>query len=191
MRCVTAEVLQAKWKEWMTEALGELGAVPAGNAPGNREWLTRKRKTPAGWDKPELVVGGDGGGSLEERLAALLATHDVVAFIKGTRKSPECTFSQSMVTMLHVRWGLEWLSDSPLFAHLSACHAPSTTRRLQVVCSPHCPKPPPTVRQGSLRMPEWVLSLWLMSRTPTNRSESWPRDACPGCKCDVQRHDRW
>ena len=127
--CATAEVLQAKWKEWMTEALGELGAVPAGNAPGNREWLTRKRRTPAGWDKPELVVGDD--GSVEERLTTLLATHDVVAFIKGTRQSPECTFSQSMVTMLHVRVVGSWLSDSPrpLPTPLPAGATPSTTAR--------------------------------------------------------------
>jgi hypothetical protein len=169
----------------MTEALGELGAVPAGNAPGNREWLTRKRKTPAGWDKPELVIGGDGGGSLEERLTTLLATHDVVAFIKGTRKSPECTFSQSLVTMLHVRLSWKWLSDSALFAPLSACGVPSTTRRLQAV--------------GSLLRPQSCLanaSGWLGSecrsglshcgsRLQQTESESIPRDARSRCEGDV------
>jgi hypothetical protein len=85
----------------MTEALGQLGRVPAGNAPGNRAWLTRKRRLPSGWDKPELVVRGE--GSVEARLAALVAAHGVVAFIKGTRKSPECSFSQAVVTMLNVR----------------------------------------------------------------------------------------
>lgn len=89
----------------MQEALTATGAVPPGNAPGNREWITRKKKVPKGANKPELRLDSQNASKEEVALgvAELVKAHGVVAFIKGTRKGPECGFSEAVVKMLQVR----------------------------------------------------------------------------------------
>jgi len=96
------EILQEAWKGWMQDAVADLGSVPSGNKPGERLWLVRKRKPV----KPELKLTPGKGiedltVSIESLLETMIQEVKVLAFIKGTRTGPECSFSHNLLVMLN------------------------------------------------------------------------------------------
>lgn len=97
---VTREALQAAWQAWVEEAVAASGVPPPGNL-GASPWVARKAK-PA---KRELrLTAGKGlddiSVPLSELIKSVVTTCGVVAFIKGTRATPECGFSQRLVDAL-------------------------------------------------------------------------------------------
>jgi len=95
--------LQLAWKAWMVEHIATSGGVlPPGNVQGCTLWSDRKRRDDA--KANVALTDGRGGEVDDESLAALcrdlVDKYPIVAFIKGTRKEPECGFSHRMVAML-------------------------------------------------------------------------------------------
>jgi Grx4 family monothiol glutaredoxin len=95
--------LQLAWKAWMMEHLASADekVVPPGNTSGNALWTERKNRDM----KPNLrLTKGDGGETKDDEIIKLCQSavekHSIVAFIKGTRKEPECGFSHRMCAML-------------------------------------------------------------------------------------------
>jgi Grx4 family monothiol glutaredoxin len=101
----TREALTGAWKMWVEQAVEELGAVPPGNAPGGgAQWQGQARK-PAGSNnanRPEirLTAGKAIDVPIEALLAQVVRDHAVVAFVKGTRREPQCGFSARLVAAL-------------------------------------------------------------------------------------------
>lgn len=89
--------LQEWWKAWMTQHVQQHGIVPPGNRPDDPAFTTAGPKKA---NKAEIVVDDAAGDGVKERLASTVAAHAVVAFIKGTRREPECGFSQQLVSIL-------------------------------------------------------------------------------------------
>eukprot|EP00242_Pyramimonas_sp_CCMP2087_P013643 CAMPEP_0198199962 /NCGR_PEP_ID=MMETSP1445-20131203/3056_1 /TAXON_ID=36898 /ORGANISM="Pyramimonas sp., Strain CCMP2087" /LENGTH=319 /DNA_ID=CAMNT_0043869879 /DNA_START=36 /DNA_END=995 /DNA_ORIENTATION=+ len=87
--------LQGAWKAWMQECISTTGRVPPGNEPGERQWITRKKK-PA---KPEIELtdGTDSQHDMDALLKEAVANHPIVLFIKGSRTNPECSFSYNIL----------------------------------------------------------------------------------------------
>lgn len=93
--------LTEAWKDWVAQAVEETGAIPPGNAPGERSWQQRRPRAP----KPELrLTPGKGlddlSISLEELIDQVVKAVPVVAFVKGTRTTPQCGFSYKVLTIL-------------------------------------------------------------------------------------------
>lgn len=107
----TREALTGAWKMWVEQAVEEGGAVPPGNAPGGgAQWQGQARKATA-------AAGGAGAGTanrpeirltagkaidvpIETLLAQVVRDHPVVAFVKGTRREPQCGFSARLIAAL-------------------------------------------------------------------------------------------
>ncbi|CAI5533914.1 unnamed protein product [Closterium sp. Naga37s-1] len=95
------EALVEAWKAWMQEHVAGTGKVPPGNESGNSTWTTRRVKRV----KPDLrIVPGPHVKltiPLSELIEKLVKENRVVAFIKGTRTSPQCGFSHRVLTLLN------------------------------------------------------------------------------------------
>ena len=96
--------LQEAWKQWMVEQIAVGGGkLPPGNVKGNTLWSERAKGST---EKGNIfLTDGKGGEEVEdEKLLQLcretVDKHDIVAFIKGTRKEPECGFSHRVCMML-------------------------------------------------------------------------------------------
>ncbi|ERN05282.1 bifunctional monothiol glutaredoxin-S16, chloroplastic [Amborella trichopoda] len=87
------------WKSWMEERISSVGKVPPGNESGNTTWVRRPRQKPDLRLTPgrhvQLTV------PLEELIDQLVKENEVVVFIKGSRSSPLCGFSQRVVGILN------------------------------------------------------------------------------------------
>ncbi|KAI3437590.1 hypothetical protein D9Q98_000043 [Chlorella vulgaris] len=95
------EQLQEAWKQWMQEAVAELGAIPPGNAPGETSWQQRRPR--AAKAEVRLTPGKgvqDLTCTMEELLDQVVKGCKVVAFVKGTRTQPQCGFSYKVLTIL-------------------------------------------------------------------------------------------
>ncbi|XP_002982642.2 bifunctional monothiol glutaredoxin-S16, chloroplastic [Selaginella moellendorffii] len=92
------EELKQAWQAWVEEHIKATGSVPSGNSPGNTTWTAKKKakndlKMKPSRDK-ELTI------TLEELIGIVVKTHNVVAFIKGSRTAPQCGFSHRVLTIL-------------------------------------------------------------------------------------------
>ncbi|KAK8925676.1 hypothetical protein KSP39_PZI018524 [Platanthera zijinensis] len=91
-------VLTDAWKSWLQEHLDISGKIPPGNQSGNNTWVQKPQSKPnlrlTRGRHVQLSV------SLEELIDRLVKENEVVAFIKGSRSSPQCGFSQRVVSIL-------------------------------------------------------------------------------------------
>jgi len=89
------------WKAWMEEHINNGGNVPPGNVSGNTTWTARKARSA----KPEIRLTPGAHVKLTVPLETLVdkivKEFNVVAFIKGTRTSPQCGFSHRVLTILN------------------------------------------------------------------------------------------
>lgn len=89
------------WKAWMEEHINNGGNVPPGNVSGNTTWTARKARSA----KPEIRLTPGANVKLTVPLETLVdkivKEFNVVAFIKGTRTSPQCGFSHRVLTILN------------------------------------------------------------------------------------------
>jgi Grx4 family monothiol glutaredoxin len=95
------DALTAAWTSVVQEQVKKTGAVPPGNAKGNKEWSSRQRAA-----KPEIrLTPGKGIQDLSVPLSDILQQvvdqNRVVAFVKGTRTEPQCGFSHRVLTLLN------------------------------------------------------------------------------------------
>lgn len=89
------------WQRWMQQHVDATGSVPPGNVSGNPTWTARRAKrtkadlrlTPG--NNKELTV------PIIELVDRVVKEFKVVAFIKGTRTSPQCGFSHRVLTLLN------------------------------------------------------------------------------------------
>ncbi|KAJ7548282.1 hypothetical protein O6H91_07G005700 [Diphasiastrum complanatum] len=99
-------VLTEAWKQWMEEHLESTGKVPPGNAAGDTTWTKRKKPL-----KPDLKLTPGPHVqltvSLEQLIDKVVKEFKVVAFIKGSRTSPQCRFSHRVLTILNEQ-GVEY-----------------------------------------------------------------------------------
>ncbi|KAJ4807563.1 Glutaredoxin family protein [Rhynchospora pubera] len=88
-------VLQSAWKSWVEEHISATGKPPSGNLQGNYTWTGAP---------PDLCLTPGRHVSLtvplEDLIDRLVKEHKVVAFIKGSRRAPQCGFSQKVVGLL-------------------------------------------------------------------------------------------
>eukprot|EP00271_Cylindrocystis_brebissonii_P007015 TRINITY_DN2006_c0_g2_i1.p1 TRINITY_DN2006_c0_g2~~TRINITY_DN2006_c0_g2_i1.p1 ORF type:complete len:318 (+),score=36.82 TRINITY_DN2006_c0_g2_i1:154-1107(+) len=95
------DTLTAAWKSWMDEHIAAGGGVPPGNESGNTTWTARKVKRV----KPDIKLTPGAHVELTvpitELIDKVVKECKVVAFIKGTRTSPECGFSHRLLTILN------------------------------------------------------------------------------------------
>jgi Grx4 family monothiol glutaredoxin len=111
----TREALTAAWKLWVEQAVEEGGRVPPGNAPGGgAQWQGQARKGAPGAgggggaagnnnaNRPEirLTAGKAIDVPLESLISQVVKDHPVVAFVKGTRREPQCGFSARLIAAL-------------------------------------------------------------------------------------------
>jgi Grx4 family monothiol glutaredoxin len=102
----TREALTAAWKLWVEQAVEEGGRVPPGNAPGGgAQWQGQARKPAAAANnanRPEirLTAGKAIDVPIETLIAQVVKDHPVVAFVKGTRREPQCGFSARLIAAL-------------------------------------------------------------------------------------------
>ncbi|KAJ3684054.1 hypothetical protein LUZ61_013218 [Rhynchospora tenuis] len=97
-------VLQSAWKSWVEEHISATGKPPSGNLQGNYTWTGAPpdlRLTPG--RNVSLTV------PLEDLIDRLVKEHKVVAFIKGSRRAPQCGFSQKVVGLLESH-GVDFVS---------------------------------------------------------------------------------
>lgn len=82
-----------------SSAVGEAGAVPPGNAPGETKWQAK----PAARPKTEvrLTAGKAVNVPIEALIDGVVKENRVVAFVKGTRAQPQCGFSYKLLTLLN------------------------------------------------------------------------------------------
>ncbi|TXG58825.1 hypothetical protein EZV62_016654 [Acer yangbiense] len=92
--------LTEAWKSWMEEHIKATGKVPPGNESGNTTWV----RQPPRKKKPDLRLTPGRNVQLtvplEELINKLVKENKVVAFIKGSRSSPLCGFSQRVIGIL-------------------------------------------------------------------------------------------
>lgn len=85
----------------MEEHINNDGNVPPGNVSGNTTWTARKARAA----KPEIKLTPRPNTKLNVPLETLIEKVvkdcSVVAFIKGTRTSPQCGFSHRVLTILN------------------------------------------------------------------------------------------
>lgn len=97
-------VLQSAWKSWIEEHISATGKPPPGNVQGNYTWTGAPpdiRLTPG--RHVSLTI------PLEELIDRLVKEHKVVTFIKGSRRAPQCGFSQKVVSILESH-GVDFVS---------------------------------------------------------------------------------
>ena len=100
----TREQLTDAWRSWVQQVVDASGAPPPGNLPDQQAtWAPKTRAAPP--PPPEIkLTPGKGIEDLtvpvETLIAQVVADHHVVAFVKGTRREPQCGFSHSVLTML-------------------------------------------------------------------------------------------
>ena len=89
------------WKQWMEEHIALTGKVPPGNEKGVTTWTERKGK-PSKQDL-RLTPGPNVklNISLPQLIEKVVKDNKVVAFIKGSRTSPQCGFSHRVLTILN------------------------------------------------------------------------------------------
>ncbi|CAI5473305.1 unnamed protein product [Closterium sp. Yama58-4] len=125
-----AEVIESVLHSARTAAYPAAAPAPAAAAPAQPEQPSRMIAPPAGSDKPKLSP------DLKARIEALLASHPVLLFMKGTPSAPRCGFSSKVVSVLEkdlgsaaasaygsfdilqdeeIRQGLKVYSDWPTF----------------------------------------------------------------------------
>lgn len=96
------EALTEAWKAWVEEHVAAAGAVPPGNAAGNKTWTERRA---ARRSKPEIKLTPGAHVQLTVPLTEIIdkvvKECNVVAFIKGTRTAPQCGFSHFVLTVLN------------------------------------------------------------------------------------------
>ncbi|KZV39608.1 hypothetical protein F511_02071 [Dorcoceras hygrometricum] len=104
--------LTEAWKSWMEEHIAATGKVPVGNEPGNSTWV---KKSPRKKSDLRLTPGRHVQLTvpLEDLIDRLVKENKVVAFIKGSRSSPQCGFSQRVVTILESQ-GMDYESVNVL-----------------------------------------------------------------------------
>ncbi|KAJ3680869.1 hypothetical protein LUZ60_015358 [Juncus effusus] len=98
------EALTSAWKSWIEEHISTNGKPPPGNLPGNYTFVGAPpdlRLTPG--RHVTLTV------PLEQLIDKLVKEHKVVAFIKGSRRAPQCGFSQKVVGILEGN-GIDFVS---------------------------------------------------------------------------------
>ncbi|GBG76718.1 hypothetical protein CBR_g22937 [Chara braunii] len=95
------DALQAGWKSWVEEHVSAGGAVPPGNMQGNNTWKESSRRPP----KADLRLTPGAHVPLtvpmETLIGAAIKGTPVIAFIKGTRSSPQCGFSHRVLMALN------------------------------------------------------------------------------------------
>ena len=102
----TREQLTECWRSWVQQVVDESGAPPPGNLPDQQPtWAPKARAGGAPPPPPEIkLTPGKGIQDLtvpvEALIAQVVSDHHVVAFVKGTRREPQCGFSHSVLTML-------------------------------------------------------------------------------------------
>lgn len=100
----TREQLTDAWRSWVQQVVDESGAPPPGNLPDQQAtWAPKTRAVPPPPPEIKLTPGKgirDLTVPLETLIAQVVADHHVVAFVKGTRREPQCGFSHSVLTML-------------------------------------------------------------------------------------------
>ena len=101
----TREELTDAWRSWVQQVVDASGAAPPGNLPDQQAAWAPKARSAAAAPPPEIkLTPGKGLGDLtvpvEALIARVVADHHVVAFVKGTRREPQCGFSHSVLTML-------------------------------------------------------------------------------------------
>lgn len=91
--------LTEAWKSWLQEHIAATGKVPPGNESGNTTW---QKKAPRKKSDLRLTPGRHVQLTvpLEDLIDKLVKENKVVAFIKGSRGSPLCGFSQRVVAIL-------------------------------------------------------------------------------------------
>jgi Grx4 family monothiol glutaredoxin len=82
-------------------AVEATGAIPPGNAPGEKAWQQRRPSAA----KPEIrLTPGKGLDdltcSVTDLIDGVVKSVPVVAFVKGTRTAPQCGFSHKVLTIL-------------------------------------------------------------------------------------------
>ncbi|KAF6254959.1 CGFS type glutaredoxin [Scenedesmus sp. NREL 46B-D3] len=92
------DALTGAWKAWMEEALAATGGIPPGNAPGETKWQSRSAKPKA---DVKLTAGKAINVPIETLIDQVVKANKVVAFIKGTRSTPQCGFSYKMLSILN------------------------------------------------------------------------------------------
>ncbi|CAK9222616.1 unnamed protein product [Sphagnum troendelagicum] len=89
------------WKVWMEEHINITGKVPPGNVSGNTTWTAKKPRRA----KPDILLTPGAHVKLnvpiEDLIDKVVKDCNVVAFIKGTRTSPQCGFSHRVLTILN------------------------------------------------------------------------------------------
>lgn len=100
----TREQLTDAWRAWVQQVVDTSGAPPPGNLPDQQAtWAPKTRSAPPPPPEIKLTPGKgveDLTVPLETLIARVVADHHVVAFVKGTRREPQCGFSHSVLTML-------------------------------------------------------------------------------------------
>ena len=100
----TREQLTDAGRSWVQQVVDASGAPPPGNLPDQQAtWAPKASRAPP--PPPEIkLTPGKGIEDLtvpvEALIAQVVADHHVVAFVKGTRREPQCGFSHSVLTML-------------------------------------------------------------------------------------------
>jgi len=85
----------------VSSAVENTGAIPPGNAPGEKKWQQRRVRA----SKPEIRLTPGKGiedltCSVEDLIDQVVKTCPVVAFVKGSRLEPACGFSYKVLTIL-------------------------------------------------------------------------------------------
>lgn len=89
------------WQQWMQEHIESTGKVPPGNETGVTTWTAKKPRQSKQeiWLTPgphvKLTI------PLEQLIDKVVKENKVVAFIKGTRTTPQCGFSHRVLTLLN------------------------------------------------------------------------------------------
>eukprot|EP00270_Netrium_digitus_P006212 TRINITY_DN18525_c0_g1_i1.p1 TRINITY_DN18525_c0_g1~~TRINITY_DN18525_c0_g1_i1.p1 ORF type:complete len:330 (+),score=85.25 TRINITY_DN18525_c0_g1_i1:27-992(+) len=96
------EEMVGAWKSWMEVHVAATGELPTGNQPGNTDWSSPRRTART---KPDVRLTPGRNMALNvpitELIAQVVKEFDIVVFIKGSRTSPQCGFSQRIVTLLN------------------------------------------------------------------------------------------
>lgn len=101
----TREELTEAWRAWVQEVVDTSGAPPPGNLPDQQPLWAPRARGGAPPPPPEIrLTPGKGIEDLtvplDTLISQVISDHHVVAFIKGTRREPQCGFSHSVLTML-------------------------------------------------------------------------------------------
>lgn len=81
--------------------------VPPGNTDDAPEWRVERAPRNASFSPSARSDTSD--SHVDEEIRSLLRTHRVVLFIKGTRETPRCGFSQAVIEMVEKQLGNEFV----------------------------------------------------------------------------------